>query len=152
MRLKLGNSVHNFFYLWPMTVLAPEPSPILRYSESTKTISFSILGFFRPGVKLGFEFLGVLLNQKLRPWSLSFDFDEERNPMLGSLKNSSSIKIPNFPQQKLKKWPKSNYASIKKYALQWRVSLASFFWWSMERVPKIKNPYILQLHNVFFSG
>ena len=34
--------------------------------------------------------------------SLNFDFDEDINPMPGSLKNSSSMKIPNFPQQKLK--------------------------------------------------
>ena len=52
-------------YLRPVKVSAPDPSPILRYSESTKTISFSILGFFRPGVKLGFDFPGVSLNQKL---------------------------------------------------------------------------------------
>ena len=43
-------------YLRTMKVSAPDPSPISRYSESTKTISFSILGFFRPVVKLGFDF------------------------------------------------------------------------------------------------
>ena len=48
-------------YLQPMKILAPEPSPISRYSECTKTTSFSILGFFRPGVKLGFEFPRFLL-------------------------------------------------------------------------------------------
>ena len=32
-------------------------------------------------------------------WSLNFDFEEEINPMLGSMKNSSSVKSPNFPQQ-----------------------------------------------------
>ena len=32
-------------YLWPVKFLAPEPSPISRYNESTKTTSFSILGF-----------------------------------------------------------------------------------------------------------
>ena len=63
---------------------------------------FSILGFFRPGVKLGIDFPGVSLNQKPRTWYLNFDFDEEINPMLGSLKNSSSVKSPNFPHQKLK--------------------------------------------------
>ena len=89
-------------YLQPMKVSASEPSPILKYSEYTKTISFSILGFFRPGVKIGFDFPVVSPNQKSRPRSLKFDFYEKINPMSGSLKNSSSIKIPNFPQQKLK--------------------------------------------------
>ena len=79
-----------------------ETSSIVIYSEYAKTISFSILGFFRPGVKLGFEFPGVSPYQKYRSGSLIFDFDEERNPMLGTLKNSSSIKISNFPHQKLK--------------------------------------------------
>ena len=79
-----------------MKILDLETSEIPIYSECTKTTPFSILGFFRPGVKLGFDFPRVLLNQKIRPWSLNFDFDEERNPMLGSLKNSSSIKSPNF--------------------------------------------------------
>ena len=88
-------------YLQPINVLAPDPSPILRYRKCTKTFCFSILGFFKPGVKLGFEFLRVLPNQKSQPWSLNFDF-EESNPMLGSLKNSSSVESPNFPQQKLK--------------------------------------------------
>ena len=32
-------------YLWPVKVSAPDTYPILRYSECTKTISFSILGF-----------------------------------------------------------------------------------------------------------
>ena len=85
-----------------MKFLAPDPSPIARYSESTKTISFSILGFFRLRVKLGFAFPIVLPNQKSQPWSLNFDFDEEINPIMGSLKNTSPVKIPNFPQQKLK--------------------------------------------------
>ena len=85
-------------YIQRVKVSAPIPSPILRYSEYTKTISFSILGFFRPGVKLGFDFPVVSTNQKSPPMSL----DEERNPMPGSLKNSSSVKSPNFPHQKMK--------------------------------------------------
>ena len=85
-------------YIWPVIVLAHDPSPISRYSECTKMTSFSLLGFF----KLGFDFPGVLPNQKLRSWSLKFDFDEERNPMPGSLKNYSSARSPNFPQGKLK--------------------------------------------------
>ena len=64
--------------------------------------NFSILEFLRPRVKLGFDFPRVLLNEKIRPWSLKFDFYEEINPMLGSLKNSSSVKSHNFPHQKLK--------------------------------------------------
>ena len=88
-------------YLLPVKVSTPEPCPISRYIESTKTISYSILGFFMPGVKLGFDFPGVSPNQKSRPRSLNFNFDEERNPMPSSLKNSSSIRIPNFLHQKL---------------------------------------------------
>ena len=57
---------------------------------------------FWSGVKLGFDFQEVLPNQKFQYWSLNFDFEEERNPILSSLKNSSSKKIPNIPQQKLK--------------------------------------------------
>ena len=53
-----------------------------------------------PRVKLGFDFIRVLPKQKYRPWSLNFDFDEEINPMLGSLKNFSSVKSPYFSQQK----------------------------------------------------
>ena len=90
------------FYLRSMKMLVPEPSSIMRYSECTKTTSFSIFGFFRLEIKLGFDFLEVLLNQKLRPWSINFDFQEDINPILGSLKNSTSVKIPNFPQQKTK--------------------------------------------------
>ena len=52
------------FYLRPVKMLAPETSSILRYSECTKTTSFSILGFFKPEVKLGFDFTGFLPNQK----------------------------------------------------------------------------------------
>ena len=51
-------------YIRPVKVLAHDPSPISRYSECTKTTSFSFLGFFRPGVKLGFDFPKVLPNQK----------------------------------------------------------------------------------------
>ena len=53
-------------------------------------------------VKLGFDFPAVSPNQKFRPKSLNFNFDEERNPMPGSLKNSSYVKSPIFQQQKLK--------------------------------------------------
>ena len=55
-----------------------------------------------PEVKLGFDFPEVLPTKKYQTWSLNFDFDEERNPMLGSLKNSSFIEIPNFLHRKLK--------------------------------------------------
>ena len=77
-----------------MNFLAPDPSPIALYSESTKTISFCILGFFKPGVKLGFDFPKVSPNQKYRTRYLIFDFDYEINPIFGSLKNSSSEKKP----------------------------------------------------------
>ena len=83
-------------------IFGHDPSPLVRYNESTKTMRFSILGFFRPRIKLGFNFPGVSPNQKSRPRSLNFDFHEERNPMAGSLKNSSSVKSPNFLHQKLK--------------------------------------------------
>ena len=65
-------------------------------------ISFSILGFLQLGVKIGFDFPGVSPNQKSRPRSLKFDFDEERNPMPSSLKNYSSTRSPSFLHQKLK--------------------------------------------------
>ena len=80
-------------YLRSVSILEPDPSPISRYRESTETISFSILGFFRPEVKLGFDFPGVLPNQKSRPWSLNFDF-EESNLMPGSLKKLLFCKKP----------------------------------------------------------
>ena len=86
------------FYLQLMKILAPETSSILRYNECTKTTCFSILGFFKPRVKLGFDFPGASPNQKYRTWSLKFDFDEEINPTLGSLKNYSFVKSPNFLQ------------------------------------------------------
>ena len=62
------------------------------------TTSFSLLGFF----KLGFDFPGVIPNQKYQTKSLKFNFDEERNPMPGLLKNYSSVRSPNFLHQKLK--------------------------------------------------
>ena len=90
------------FYIRPVKILAPNTYPIKRYRKYTKTISFSIIGFLRPWVKLGFDFPIVSPNQKSLPRSLNFNFDEERNPMPGSLKNSSSVEIPNFPHWKLK--------------------------------------------------
>ena len=84
------------FYLHPMKISAHETSSIPIYSECTKTTRFSILGFWRPGVKLGFDFPKVLPNQKSQPLYLNFYFYEEISPSMGSLKNSSSVKIPNF--------------------------------------------------------
>ena len=52
------------FYLHPVKFFSPETYSISRYSEFTKTTCFSILGFFKPRVKLGFDFPRVLLNQK----------------------------------------------------------------------------------------
>ena len=75
--------------------------------------SFSILGFFKPEVKLGFDFPGVSPNQKSRPRSLNFDLDEESNHMPSPLKNSSSVESPNFPQQKLK-MPKIKFCFNRK--------------------------------------
>ena len=86
------------FYIWAMNILAPDTSSISRYIERTKTTIFSILGFFRLGFKLGFDFPVVLSNQKYQPWFINFYFEEEINPMLGSLKNSTSVKSTNFPQ------------------------------------------------------
>ena len=57
-----GTSV---FYLHPVKRLAPVTFSIPIYRECTKTTRFSILGYFRPGVKLGFDFPRVLLNQKI---------------------------------------------------------------------------------------
>ena len=86
------------FYLRPVKISAPNTSSIPIYSECSKTTRFSILVFLRLEVKLGFDFPRVLPNQKYRPRSVNFDFDEDINPMLGSLKNSSSMKSPNFLQ------------------------------------------------------
>ena len=97
--VKIFTQCTPIIYLWRVKISAPHPYSISRYNECIKTTNFSVLGFFRFRVKLGFDFLGVLLNQKLRPWSLNFDFDEESIPMLGSLKTSSFAKRPNFPQQ-----------------------------------------------------
>ena len=44
------------FYLHLIKISTHETSSIPRYSECTKTTIFSILGFFRPKVKLGFDF------------------------------------------------------------------------------------------------
>ena len=63
---------------------------------------FLYLGFFQLEVKLGFEFPGVIPNQKYQRRSPNLNYDEESNPMLGSLKNSFSVESPNFPHQKLK--------------------------------------------------
>ena len=82
-----------------MKILAPDTRSIPIYRECNKTTHFSILGFFRLEVKLGFEFFGVLPNQKFQPFSINFDFDEEINPIPFSLKNSSSVRRPNFPHQ-----------------------------------------------------
>ena len=100
----IANSRQNFLHkvLQLVKISSLETSSVSIYSECTKTAIFSILGFFRPGVKLGFDFPGVSPNQKYRSISLNFYFDQERNPMTGSLKNYSSIKIPNFSQQTLK--------------------------------------------------
>ena len=87
------------FFIWPVKILALETSSIPSYSECTKTTRFSILGFFKLRVKLGFDFPGVLPNQKSCTWYLNFDYEEEKDPMLGALKNSTSMKSPNFPQQ-----------------------------------------------------
>ena len=51
---------------------------------------------------LGFYFPGVIPNQKYLPRSLKLYFDEERSPILGSLKNSSFVESPNFLHRKLK--------------------------------------------------
>ena len=64
--VKIFTRGKSVFYLRPGKISAPETSSIPRYSECTKTTSFSILGFLRPGIKLGFEFPGVLPNQKLQ--------------------------------------------------------------------------------------
>ena len=99
LRLNFGNSVNKDFilrlYNFQLLILHQSRDIV----NVPKRISFSILGFFQLGIKLGFEFLVVSTNQKYQPTSLKFDLDEERNPMLGSLKNSSSVRSPNFPHQ-----------------------------------------------------
>ena len=102
MRLKFGKILNRdfIFTLYNSQLLSLRQS---QYIENLpKCISFSILGFFQLGVKLGFDFPKVSPNKKTLPRSLNFDFDEESNPMLGLLKNSSSVRSPNFSHQKLK--------------------------------------------------
>ena len=101
-RLNFGNSVNMdfIFDLWTFHLLSLLQSRDI--VNLPKLINFSILGFFQLMVKLGFDFPRFSPNQKYRPRSLNFNFDEERNPMSSSLKNSSSVKSPNFLQQKLK--------------------------------------------------
>ena len=97
-----GYSVNKdfLFDLWNFQLLSLLPSRDI--ANVPKLLSFSILGFFQPGVKLGFDFPKVSPNQKSQPRSLNFNFDEESNPMPGSLKNYPSVKSPSFPQKKLK--------------------------------------------------
>ena len=136
------------FYLRPMKFLAPEPFTILRYIEFTKTYQFQYLGFFQFGVKLGFDFPRVTPNQTSRPRSLKFDFDEDRNPIPGSLKNSSYVKIPYFPQQKLK-MPGIKFCFDRKMrpSMESQPSLLLLMDFG-----ELAQPQILQLHSVFFSG
>ena len=86
----------SIFYFWLVKIAVVDTSSILRYSECTKNTRFSILGLFRPEVKLGFDFPRVSPNQKSQPWSLNLNFYEGINPMLVSLKNSSFVESPNF--------------------------------------------------------
>ena len=65
-----------------------------------QNVAALVFRVFLARVKLGFDFPGVTPNQKYRPKSLKFDSDEESHPILGSLKNYSSVKIPNFLHQK----------------------------------------------------
>ena len=90
------------FYLCCVKISATEPSSISRYSECTQTTSFSILGFFRPEVKLGFDFLEVLPNQKSRPWSLNFVFWGGEKSYARLTQKFLFYISPNFSQQKLK--------------------------------------------------
>ena len=102
MRLNFGNNVNQdcIFGLCNFQLLILHQSRDI--ANLPKRISFSILGFFQLGVKLGFDFPRVSPNQNYQPRSINFDFDEESDPMSSSLKNSSSIKSLNFLQQKLK--------------------------------------------------
>ena len=101
-RLHFGHRVHQdcifSSYNFPLLILL-QPQNI---ANVPKLSSFSIQGFSQLEVKLGFDFPKVSPNQKSRPRCLNFDFDEEINTMLGSLKNSSSDKSSNFLHQKLK--------------------------------------------------
>ena len=101
-RQNFGKIVNKYFIfvLWKFHLLIHLQSIYIK--NVPKLINFSILGFFQLRVKLGFDFPRVSPNQKSQPGSLKFDFDEEINPMLGSLRNSSSVKIPNFAHQKRK--------------------------------------------------
>ena len=122
-------------------------------SEICSSWSFSNIGIYRKYQNLAVLVFRVFLAWgQTRVWiswsftqpkywsrSLKFDFDEQRNPIPGSLKNSSSVRSPNFSHQKLKMLG-SNSASTERCPLQWRVFLAYFFWYIVERDPKSKKP------------
>ena len=126
------------FYLRPVKISFPDTSSMPRYRKCTKTTCFSIIRFFRTRVKLGFEFHEVLTIQKSWCSSLKFNFYEEKNPMLGSLKNYSFVESPNFPHQTWK-CSESNFALTERCTFQWRVSVAFFCWSIMDRDPKKKK-------------
>ena len=65
--VEFGIQCTSRFYLWPLQLLAPEPSPISGYSKCTRTQQFQYLGFFQLGFKLGFDFPGVSPNQNIDP-------------------------------------------------------------------------------------
>ena len=102
MRLKLGHRVKIKILsltcesFGPWDFCNPE---ILWIYQNLLVLVFRV---FPAQVKLGFDFPRVTPNQKSRPRSLKFDFDEERNPIPDSLKKYSYVKSPNFPHQKLK--------------------------------------------------
>ena len=61
-KIELWTHCKSGFYLRPMKISTPDPSPIPTYSECTKTYHFEYLGFFQLRVKLGFDFPGVIPN------------------------------------------------------------------------------------------
>src|SRR5882757_7378190 len=67
------------------------------FHSSSKINNYYFIIFLRRPI-LDQKFPLMFSNQKFRSWSLNFDFEEERNPMLSSLKNSTSVESPNFPQ------------------------------------------------------
>ena len=136
LRLNLGHSFHTYF------IFNPYNFQLLNLRQYRNIANVP---------KLGFDFPGVSPNQISWYRSLKFSFYDEKNPILVSLKNSSSVEIPNFHIENWK-CSESNSASTERCALQWRVILSYFCWWIVERDTKIKNPLLLKLYNVLFSG
>ena len=100
-RLLFGHSVHQefIFVLCNFQLCSFINIGISRMYQNLAVFLFRV---FLPRGQTRVWLPRVSPNQKYWSRSLNFNFDEERYPMLGSIKNSSSTRSPNFPHEKLK--------------------------------------------------